>query len=75
MKLIPNWKQAHKFWSMKLNALKLGAVGAWFGLPAEWKSAVPPLWLGCAAAAVVALGMVLQLLDQELPDQKDEPKP
>ncbi|HEX7386235.1 MAG TPA: hypothetical protein VF285_03030 [Castellaniella sp.] len=70
MKLIPEWRSCHRFWSVRLQAAGLGILGVlqafpesvahvWLILPAEIHSAIPDAalkWVGytCLAAGILA---------------------
>ena len=45
MKLIPEWKAAHRFWSMRwiiATTVFSSATVAYASLPADWVASVPP---------------------------------
>lgn len=63
MKLIPEWRTAHKLWSMRLailTTLYTAAAGAWATLPQDWIPHIPDRWrvvlaiVGCALPALTA---------------------
>ena len=68
--LVPDWKKAHKFWSVQFALLGAVASGLWVAVPAfQWL--LPPTYfaLACVGAAVVAVG--LRLLNQTISGAPD----
>lgn len=78
MSLIPDWKQAHRLWSMRwtLITVFLSSCGAAYALlPDDWMPAIPP-WVKAtlALATVFSAGAVgVSRLLQQAP--KDPPQP
>lgn len=64
MKLVPNWKQAWKWFSMQSMALSVALLGGWQALPADLKSEVPASWAMAVAIAILILGALGRLVDQ-----------
>lgn len=62
MKLVENWKEAWRWYSMRAAAIGAGVLSAWPMLPDEWKAALPE-WslsaLGVATLLTVAVGRVV----------------
>ncbi len=71
MRLIPNWRQAWRFWSMQAAAAKSSLIVAYLALPGKLQDALPPkLVLGLAVVATVLGVMGARVLDQT-PRQDD----
>jgi hypothetical protein len=64
VRLIPDWKRAHKFLSVQLTALNGAAVAAWASVPDDWRAAIPhPLVIGAGIFMFVAT-IVVRMIDQ-----------
>jgi hypothetical protein len=74
-RLIDDWRTAHKFWSVRLQALGalvmagLGVVSTefpnvWNGLPGDLREKAPS-WLG---TGLILCGLMLRLMKQKKPD-------
>ena len=76
MRLIPNWKRAHRMLSVQLTTLNAGVVGGWQMLPPEWKAAIPQSLMVKAAVVLFVLTIVSRLIDQGgVTDAKPDPTP
>ena len=77
MKLIPNWKRAHRMLSVQLTTLNAGVVGGWQVLPPDWKQVIPHGLMVKAAIGLFVLTAVSRLIDQgSITETKpEEPKP
>ena len=75
MKLIENWKQCWKFWSIRLGIIGSTIVSllvlipdaamlAWNTLPAELKASVPPEYLPLVGVAFFLLSLIARLIQQ-----------
>lgn len=64
LRLISNWKQCWRWYSVQADYIPLAVIGAWQVLPAEWKSVVPETWLLYLAVAGFALGIVGRIIEQ-----------
>jgi uncharacterized BrkB/YihY/UPF0761 family membrane protein len=68
--LIPDWRQAHKFWSMRwaiVTAFLAGVEAAYMILPSDWLPAIPDhVKAGLSAAVLFSAGAtgVARLLKQ-----------
>lgn len=63
MKLIPNWKKAHKFSSIQLGLLSAVFSGLWVALPA-FQELLPPLKFAGLCIVVSLIACVLRLIHQ-----------
>ena len=76
MKLIPEWRQCHKMWSVRLQAAGLGILGVlqafpeavahvWLILPAEIHSAIPDEALKYVGFACLGAGIAARIIRQD----------
>ena len=64
MKLIDNWRQAWRWFSVQ-SMLIAGAIQTtWLTLPADLKDTIPVGWVLGVAVAVLVLGVIGRLIDQ-----------
>ena len=69
--LVPDWKQAHRFWSVQITLLGAVFSGAWVALPA-FQSVLKPHEFAVVCIAVSVCTVVLRLIDQpNVPTQGD----
>lgn len=68
MKLVPQWKQAFKWFSVQAHVAQVAIVGTWTTLPDDMRSAVPVRFVLVAVAVVGAAGVIGRLVNQEKPD-------
>ena len=63
--LVPDWKKAHKFWSVQFALLGAVASGLWVAVPA-FQGILPPHYFAaaCIGASVIAIG--LRLVNQTI---------
>lgn len=59
MRLIDNWRQAHRLWSVRLLALA-GAVAALEPLAPQLAAVLPERWYGWAMLAVAIARLIKQ---------------
>ena len=64
MKLIPNWRQAWRMFSVQAMTLAGAMQAAWLAMPADLKSRVPDGLVDGLTVAILALGIVGRLVDQ-----------
>lgn len=68
MKLIDEWKQAYKLFSVQAMAIATAGLAAWMVLPEDLKSSLPG-WVDNAAAIVILVcGVLGRLIDQKPAD-------
>lgn len=76
MKLIDNWKESWRFWSMRLAALGTAiatvlvaspeaAYTTWSVLPQEVKEMLPPEWTPLIGIGIFACSMVARVIKQQ----------
>lgn len=64
MKLVSDWRDAWRWFSVHALALAGVLPGAWEALPQRWQDVVPVSWVATAAAVTAALGIYGRLVDQ-----------
>lgn len=64
MKLIPNWRDAWKWFSVQSMAIAMALQGTWLSLPVALQSKVPSDWVFGMTIAVLVLGFFGRLVDQ-----------
>lgn len=64
MKLIPDWKQAPRWFSTQAMAFAGILQAAWFGIPDDLKASVPQEWVAGLTAALMVLGILGRIVDQ-----------
>lgn len=75
MKLIDNWKQVFKFWSIQLGTLGTlvtgflvafpdAALHAWSLMPADMKAFIPPQYMPLIGVAIFVISMLTRLFRQ-----------
>ena len=64
MKLVKDWRQAARWFSVQAQALSAAAGAAWLVVPDDMRAAVPPEWLAACAIVLAVLGIAGRLIDQ-----------
>ena len=64
MKLVPNWKNAWRWFSVQSMAISGGALASWAMLPDDLKAALPAEWVAGFSGGVLVLGIIGRLVDQ-----------
>lgn len=72
MKLVPNWKHAHKFWSVQLALISSAVCGLWVAMPA-FQYFLPPITFALCCIGVSLFACVLRLVKQSNVDDDDRP--
>lgn len=72
MKLVENWKRAHRMISVQLSVINGAVLAAWQALPADWRAVLPQSLLVKVAIALLVLSIIARLIDQ---GSTTEPKP
>ena len=69
--MIDNWRNAWKFWSLRLQAAGLAVlvfpdllVESWLFLPAELKAMLPAEYASIVGISLIAAGMIARLIKQ-----------
>lgn len=65
MKFIENWKEAHRWWSVRFAGLGGVVLTTWLALPEDWKAPVPDWFKMTCAYGALAGAVILRLLKQE----------
>jgi len=68
MKLLQDWKQAWKWFSMQAMAIVIVMLAAWAAMPDDLKDALPHWVVALIAATVLLLGIAGRLVDQSKPN-------
>lgn len=64
MKLIPEWRQSWRMFSVQALALVAGLPLLWYELPVEIKALIPAEWTPYILTAVAVAGLIGRLVDQ-----------
>lgn len=64
MKLIPNWRQSWRWFSMQSMVIAGAMQTSWLALPPDLKEVIPVTAVLGVAAAVLVLGVIGRLIDQ-----------
>jgi protein-S-isoprenylcysteine O-methyltransferase Ste14 len=64
MKLIPNWRDAWRWFSVQALAAIIALPIVWASLPSDIKSFVPDSWDRWVFVAIAAAGLLGRLIDQ-----------
>lgn len=64
MKLIPEWREAWRMFSVQALGLILMLPLIWAEMPPEVKALIPASWHPYIVAAVAAAGLIGRLIDQ-----------
>jgi len=70
MKLIDEWKHCWKWLSIQFPAVNVAFLSTWAMLPPKFQDAIPLSWVIGIAVAMIVLGMIGRLVDQQ---PKDKP--
>lgn len=65
MKLVDDWKQSYKWWSVWVAGIISAAPAAWLMLPSDLKMHVPDAWMPYIAAGMFAAFFLARVLDQK----------
>lgn len=68
MKLIPDWKSAWKFWSIRISAI-IVAISLLDPFLPELKTHLPEQWYAILAVAVIVSRVIAQVKDKENDDK------
>lgn len=64
MKLVDNWRRAHRMISVQLMAVVAAVQAAWPQIPDDLRAALPPSLIHWISIALVAAAIFGRLLDQ-----------
>lgn len=62
--LVPQWRQAWRWYSVNCPALAVALLGAWAALPEKLQDSFSPLQLKAFAITMIVLGIGGRLIDQ-----------
>ena len=65
MRLIPNWRRAHRMLSVQSMALAGVIQGAWLAVPDDMKSSLPPHIVQWVSLILLFAGIAGRLFDQK----------
>jgi hypothetical protein len=69
MKLIEEWKQAWKMFSVQASAIGIAIPAVYLQLPDDFKATIPHHWIVMASAITAACGLVGRLIQQTPKDE------
>lgn len=58
MQLVSEWAKAYKWASMRAMTAALSLQGAWYAIPEDMRSGLPPQILAIATVALLVLGII-----------------
>jgi len=64
MKIIPEWRKAHRMLSVQCMTLASSLLVTWEVLPNDLKASIPQPWVRYGAIALLVLGVVGRLVKQ-----------
>lgn len=75
LKLVENWRQAHKWFSVHLIIVLAALPEVWTWLPMEWKQSLPPDTLKWLCGIVGVLAVYARVVSQQKKVPSDDKKP
>jgi hypothetical protein len=70
-KLVPDWRDSWRWWSVQAMTAAAALQGAWLAVPYDLKAHVPPPWPQLLTLGLLALGILGRLVDQPRPTSLD----
>lgn len=67
MKLVEDWKQCLKWFSVQSMIAAMALQSAWIGMPPDLKANIPALLVNAVSIGILVLGFVGRLVDQPKP--------
>lgn len=64
IRLVRNWRQSWRWFSVNCMTLAAAIQGGWVALPEDMKAGIPAPWVSMASVAVLVLGIIGRLIDQ-----------
>lgn len=64
MKLVPNWRDAWKWFSLQAMALAIALQSAYLAVPLSMQSRIPETWVDGITIAILILGAIGRLVPQ-----------
>lgn len=71
MKLIKNWRQAPKLFSVQAQAVAMAILGTWAAMPDDWKLMINPRVVYGLAIITLVAGVLGRLIDQTPPEDDE----
>lgn len=68
MKLVDDWRDALKWFSVNVHAVNAAFLVTWANLPPKFQDALPMPWVIGIAVALLVLGVAGRLIDQSPKD-------
>lgn len=65
MKLVSNWKNSWRWFSVQFPIINTAFLGTWSVLPAKFQDALPMPWVIGIAVALIVVGVAGRLINQE----------
>jgi hypothetical protein len=69
-KLVPDWRQAWRWFSVQSMALAGAVQATWVMIPEDMREAVPGAWVAGITAGILVLGVIGRLIDQSKPEER-----
>ena len=71
MKLVSDWRQSLRWFSVQAMALQGATAAAWLALPAEWRETFPAEWMTACAVLLMALDIARDMARQMIAERID----
>jgi hypothetical protein len=71
--LIPDWKQAWRWFSVQASFLNMAFLATWALLPPRFQNAIPEEWVFGIAIGLLVLGVAGRVVDQTKPADGSNP--
>lgn len=65
MKLITNWRQTWRFFSIWAMTATGAIQAAWLGIPEGMKRSIPDDWINAVSLALLVLGVIGRMVKQD----------
>lgn len=66
--LVSNWRDAWRWWSVRIAAVLASLGPIWLTLPEELKQSIPVEWLPYVAPILILSIVFARVIDQRLPE-------
>lgn len=74
MKLIPNWRDWWRLWSVRIQLGAFALLGAWEAMPGDLKASIAPEWVQRVAMGLLVLGVLSRVVHQPALDKPKDPQ-
>lgn len=64
MRLVKDWRECAKWFSMQAMFIAGAAQTTWLNLPQDMKDSIPVKWLSVITVALMVLGIIGRIIDQ-----------